>query len=195
MSASVGMFPGITLSSDPTAPNTVGMELINSSGAFTPKGPNFELILVGGGGFGSRAVGGSANGGSSAASLIRRIIGFQVGLSGTLIIGGAASVFTNPGGTSILLLPGYATMTAPGCAINGVAGSIATGGDFNLAGQNGLGIDQNGGGGTGGSTLLGIGGQTTGGTAFQGTGYGVGGSGAGNSEATGTGGALLVRYF
>lgn len=181
-----GVFPGVQLSGEPIEGNKVALEVVTTSGVYVTKGANLEITLIGGGVNGIA----QSNGGDSGATVIKRIIGLPAGTTLTVIIGGV-------GGMSTCLIPGYSQLIANGGAGAGAIAATGQGGDININGQVGTFMDQNGCGGVGGSTLLGLGGgpATTG---KSGNGYGSGGGAStavAGSNGSGQPGVMVVRYF
>lgn len=188
-----GLFPGMTDKTETIVGSRVGFEVVTVSGTWAPKSSSFEIEFTGGGQAG-RAGGG---GGAAAGYVYKRVVDFPVGQVATVVFGVAGFLDNQAGGDSTVNLPGYPIMTATGG--NG-EGGIATGGDFNLAGQvGGTTVGSNiQGGGTGGSTPIGFGGamQTGSSQPKPANGFGAGGAAGPSTGFTpGTPGGMLVRYY
>lgn len=179
----LGMNSGFSLNGEQVVVQPAGMDVITATGKYTTKGSNFEITLIGGGQGGST----NSSGGLAGGNVIKRIIGLPVGTVLDVIIGGEGVADTTTSNSSICSIPAFQTLNT------GDRTTAPTGGDINLQGQLGMGMDQNGLGGFGGSTLLGFGGRPT----QRGFGYGSG-SGAGTTGGgvqSGQPGVMVVRYF
>lgn len=197
-------------------------QVFTSSSTFTvPSSGRFKVTLVGGGGGGSGNNGVSCNGGGGGGTAIKWYSGITPGTVCTVTIGaaGPGGTLNNPGtngGNSSFTGTGVTTLTANGGSGAGnqqntpTSGGTATGGDINISGGSGSAyqsVNANGGsnilGGTGGGSLLGLGGgaATRDSRGADGSGYGAGGGGGGGREqfasglpGNGTAGICVVEF-
>lgn len=178
----LGMNPGVSLDGERVELSRVALEVFTTTGQYVTKATNLEIQLIGSGAPG----GNNTAGGNAGATAIKRIIGLPIGTILTV---------TNTAGSLTCAIPGYANLVAAAGIDGSRSPALSQGGDLNIPGGLGLALDQDGAGGYGGASTLGVGGAP-GSTPGPGVGFGAGG-GCGINTAGGAGqpGVMVVRYF